>query len=131
VPGFTRFTAPSPIPTAIELNSTVSANARRPMRPTRAALPISATPSTSALKSNGTTTMKIIVRKICPTGCMSPSLTAFSVAFLAPSGSNAWARPPRSAPATRPIATLVWSAGRGPFPVVIPAILARALPGPP
>lgn len=68
MPGWNRFTATRPIPTAIAVTVAVYVSVFQPSRPSEAMSPSSATPSTSAENISGTTSMNSRLRKICPKG---------------------------------------------------------------
>ncbi len=67
-PGWKKLVTASAIATATEDKASVSTSVRTPTCFSALTSPISATPTTSAEKSRGITSMKRSRRKICPTG---------------------------------------------------------------
>jgi hypothetical protein len=67
-PGSKKFTSPNAMPTPAAERKSVASKVRMPTRPSVRMSPISRVPSTIAERINGTTTMKMILKKIRPAG---------------------------------------------------------------
>ncbi len=105
-PGRTTLTSRSPRVAATAVVARKKRSVLPPIRPTRERSPSCATPSASEAKTRGTTTMKSIRRKTCPTGSATLETIQSSVPL---SPQRRLAPPPSTAPTTSPIRMRVWS----------------------